>query len=47
MDYSTLGFFVLHYLTEFAQTHAHCVNDAIQQPSHPLLPVSFPALNLS
>ena len=46
MNYSTLGFFVLHYLPEFAQTHVHCVDDAIQ-PSHPLLPVSSPALNLS
>ena len=30
------GFPVLHYLPEFAQTHVHCVSDAIQ-PSHPLL----------
>ena len=37
------GFPVLHYLLEFAQTHAHWVGDAIQ-PSHPLSP---PALNLS
>ena len=36
---------VLHYLLEFAQTHAHWIGDAIQ-PSHPLLPLS-PALNLS
>ena len=40
------GFPVLHYLPEFAQTHVHCVYDAIQ-PSHPLLPPSPPALNLS
>ena len=31
---------------EFAQTHVHCVDNAIQ-PSHPLLPPSPPALNLS
>ena len=36
---------VLHYLLEFAQTHVHWVNDAIQ-PSHPLLPPSPPAFNL-
>ena len=37
MDYSMWGFPVLHYLCEFAQTHAHWVSDAIQ-PSHHLLP---------
>ena len=37
MNYSTPGFPVLHYLSEFAQTHVHWVDDAIQ-PSHPLLP---------
>ena len=36
---------VLYYLLEFAQTHVHCVNDAIH-PSHPLSPSSL-ALNLS
>ena len=46
MDCSTLGFPVLHYLLKFAQTHVHCVDNAIQ-PSHPLLPPSPPALNLS
>ena len=46
MDCSTPGFPVLHYLLEFAQTHVHGVNDAIQ-PSHPVLPLSPPALNLS
>ena len=46
MNYSTLGFPVLHYLPEFAQTHVHWVSDAIQT-SHPLLPPSLPALNLS
>ena len=45
MDCSTPGFPVLHYLSEFAQTHVYWVNDAIQ-PSHPLSPTS-PALNLS
>ena len=33
-------------LSQFAQTYVHWVNDAIQ-PSHPLFPPSFPALNLS
>ena len=46
MDCSTLGFPVLHYLPEFAQTHAHWADDAIQ-PSRPLLPPSPPAFNLS
>ena len=36
---------VLHYLREFAQTHVHWVDNAIQ-PSHPLL-VPSPAFNLS
>ena len=45
-DCSTLGFPVLHYLPEFAQTHVHWVSDAIQ-PSHPLSPPSLFALNLS
>ena len=47
MDYSTVGFHVLHYLPKFAQTHVHWVGNAIQ-PSHPLSPPSpdlqsFPA----
>ena len=46
MDYSTPGFPALHYLLEFTQTHVYWVGDAIQ-PSHPLLPPSPPALNLS
>ena len=46
MDCSTPGFPVLHYLLEFAQTHVRWVDDAIQ-PSHPLLPPSPPAFNLS
>ena len=45
MDCSTPGFPVLYCLPEFAQTHVHWVNDAIQ-PSH-LLPPSLPALSLS
>ena len=46
MDYSTAGFPVLHHLPEFAQTHVHWVNDAIQ-PCHPLSPPFPLALNLS
>ena len=47
MDCGTPGFPVLHYLPEFAQTHVHWVDDAIQS-SHPLIPFSsclqsFPA----
>ena len=38
--------FPVHHLPEFAQTHVHWVNDAIQ-PSHPLSSPSPPALNLS
>ena len=40
------GFPVHHYLPELAQTHVHWVGDAIQ-PSHPLVPPSSLALNLS
>ena len=42
MNYSTLGFPVLHYLLKFAQTHVRWVSDAIQ-PSQPLFPPSPPA----
>ena len=35
MDCRMPGFPVLHYLTEFAQTHVYWVSDTIQ-PSHPL-----------
>ena len=35
-----------HQLPELAQTHVHCISDAIQ-PSHPLSPPSPPAFNLS
>ena len=43
---STPDFSLLHYLPEFAQTHVHCVDDAIQL-SHSLLPPPPPALSLS
>ena len=46
MDYSTPGFSVPHHLPEFAQVHVHYIGDAIQ-PSHPLLFLSPPSLNLS
>ena len=46
MDCSTAGLPVPHHLPEFAQVHVHCINDAIQ-PSHPLMPSSPSALNLS
>ena len=46
MDCRMPGFPVLHYLLHFAPTHVHWVSDAIQ-PSHPLLPLSPPALNIS
>ena len=46
MDCSTPGLPVPHHLLEFAQVHVHCLSDAIQ-PSHPLLPSSPSALNLS
>ena len=45
MDCSTLGFPILHYSLEFAQTPIHEVDKAIQ-PSH-LPPLSPPAFNLS
>ena len=43
---STPGFPILHYLPEFAQTHVHWVDEAIQS-SHPLSLPSPPAFNLS
>ena len=46
MNCSMLGLLVLHHLPEFAQTHVHWVDEAIQS-SHPLLPPSPPALSLS
>ena len=45
MDCSTPGFPV-HQFPELAQTHVHCVGDAIQ-PSHPLSSPSPPTVNLS
>ena len=44
MDCSMPDFPVLHRLPEFAPTHVHWIDDAIQ-PSHPLLLPSPPALN--
>ena len=46
MNWSKPGFPVFNYLLEFAQTHVHWVDNAIQ-PSHPLSSPSPPALNLS
>ena len=46
MDCSTPGFPVHHQLPELAQTHVHCIGDAIQL-SHPLSSPSPPAFNLS
>ena len=46
MNYSTPGFPVFHSHPEFAQTHVHWVNDALQ-PSQPLPPASPLALHLS
>ena len=46
MDCSTPDLPVFHYLLEFAQVHVHCISDAIQ-PSHPLMPSSPSALDLS
>ena len=46
MGWRSPGFPVLHYLPEFAQSHVHWVDDTIQ-PSHPLLPSSLLAFNLS
>ena len=46
MDCSAPGLPVLHHLPELAQTHVHCVGDAIQPP-HLLSSPSPPALNLS
>ena len=46
MDCRMPGFLVLHYLSEFAQTHVHWVSDAIQPP-RPSSSPSPPAFNLS
>ena len=44
MDYSASGFLIFHCLPKFSQTHVHWVSDAIQ-PSHPLWPLSPPAIS--
>ena len=46
MNYSTPGLPAHHQLSEFTQTHAHRVGDAIQ-PSYPLFSPSPPAPNPS
>ena len=46
MDCKTPGFPVHHQCLELAQTHVHCVGDAIQ-PLHPLSSLPSPAFNLS
>ena len=46
MGCSMPGISVLHHLPELAQTHVHCVGDAIQ-PSHPLSFPFPPTFNLS
>ena len=46
MGRSTPGLSVPHHLLEFTQVHVHCIGDAIQS-SHPLMPTSPSALNLS
>ena len=43
MDCSMPGLPVLHYLPELAQTHVHCVSDAIQ-PSCPLSSLLLPSI---
>ena len=47
MDCSMPAFPVFYYLLEFAQTHVHLVDDAIQQ-YHPLflLPSIFPSIRV-
>ena len=45
-DCSKPGLLVPHHLPKFAQVHGHCIDDAIQS-SHPLMPSSPSALNLS
>jgi len=46
VDCSTPGFPVLHHPPRVSQTHVRWIGDAIQ-PSHPLLPFSPSAFNLS
>ena len=45
-DCRTSGLPVPHHRPKFSQVHVHCIGDAIQ-PSHPLVPSSPSALNLS
>ena len=45
-DCSTPGLPVPHHFPKFAQVHVHYIGDAIQ-PSHPLMPSSPSAFNLS
>ena len=44
--FSMPGLSVLHHLPKFSQVHVYCISDAIQ-PSHPLMPSSPSALNVS
>ena len=46
VDCSIPGLPVPHHLLEYAQVHVHCISNAIQ-PSHPLMPSSVSARNLS
>ena len=46
IDCSTSGLPVPHHLPKFAQVHLHPIGFAVQ-PSHPLMPPSPSALNLS
>ena len=46
MDYSKPGLPIPHHIPEFSQVHVHFTGDAVQ-PSHPLMPFSPSALDLS
>ena len=46
MDCSMPGFSVLHYVLEFAQTHAHCVYHLILCCNLLLLPSIFPSIKV-
>ena len=46
MDCSTPGLSIPHLILKFSQIHVHCTGDS-NQPSHPLMPPSPSALNLS
>ena len=46
MDCSLMGLPVPHHLPELALVTVHCIGDAVQ-PSHPLMPSSPSALDLS